>query len=299
MMISSDYRKLSEDGAERKIQGEISGNFINFTNNGSAHRYSIDTNTASILHARANSVTPWGSVLELFSVGFVIGWICFTLFCFLLKHPPVNPMQMSAVLCWAIMITFIVDIIFQFMISWHNDAVCHGRFVINCFLHHTVSISFLVTPLVYDERKYYIIMLLFLSVEVNTLFLKIRRVVKKFTWRYQIIHFLFLFSWFLQRAVMFPALTIYLWYIWYVERGHKLELFLNACIMAVFLNCLYILWTINLLGKQKNPILVEATIAHIHEKPGMVVPGNNSMNSMREPLTPSNTSAETGNEILI
>merc|ERR1719499_283571 len=64
---------------------------------------------------------------------------------------------------------------------------------------------------------------------------------------------------------MFPGLTIYLWYIWW-ERGHKLELFLNACIMAIFLNGLYVLWTINLLGKQKNPILVEATIAHIHDR---------------------------------
>merc|ERR1719499_1894586 len=267
MLAQSAYRKLSEGSNDVPTidTGLVSG----FRQRLSVDTTGMDTNTASIYHARANSVTPWGSFLELLSVGFVIGWICFTLFCFVLHDPPVNPMRMSAVLCYAIMITFIVDILFQFMIAYHNDAVCHGRFVINCFLHHTVSISFLVVPLVYDQKKYYILMLLFLSVEINTLFLKIRRVLKKFTCRYQTIHFLFLFSWFIQRAIMFPGLTIYLWYIWWVERGHKLELFLNACIMAVFLNGLYVLWTINLLGKQKNPILVEATIAHIHEKPGM------------------------------
>jgi len=270
------YRKLSEGSPDSSPTSDSI--LPNFKQKLSVDTTGLDTNTASILHARANSVTPWGSFLELLSVGFVIGWICFTLFCFILKDPPVNPMQMSAVLCWAIMITFLVDITFQFLISLANDSVCHGRFVINCFLHHTVSISFLVVPLVYDERKYYIIMLLFLSVEVNTLFLKIRRVLKKFTCRYQTIHFLFLLSWFIQRTLMFPVLTIYLWYIWWVERGHKLELFLNACIMAIFLNCLYVLWTINLLGKQKNPILVEATIAHIHERPGMDQP-------LREPLT--------------
>lgn len=107
-------------------------------------------------------------------------------------------------------------------------------------------------------------MLSFLSVEVNTLLLKIRRILNRGTCAYSFINYSFLLTWVLLRLVLFPILTAYLFILWWMD-GHHLDLILSCAIMSTLLIMLYIIWTVNLLGKQKNSKLAECTIAITNE----------------------------------
>ena len=64
-------------------------------------------------------------------------------------------------------------------------------------------------------------------VEVNTVFLKIRRIIDRDTCTYRIIDFIFFATWWGIKVILASCTCIYVWYIW-IQRGHEINWILNG-----------------------------------------------------------------------
>jgi len=161
---------------------------------------------------------------------------------------------------------FTLDIVFQMLVALATDIkmLTHGRFIFNILIHHCLSLMCIIAALVYNSNEFYALLMGFLTVEFNTFLLKIRRLIDREKIRYRLVNILFLITWFVQRIVVFPILTFYIWYLWYRE-GMLFDLLLACCLCCLLLVSLYVMWTIALLGKSCNSKVLEANIALANE----------------------------------
>eukprot|EP00494_Astrolonche_serrata_P025781 UN26042 len=131
--------------------------------------------------------------LKIFLLLCLLGWDALAGLCFYLDNPPFDPRSMCVYLCYVIMVAFSLEMFCQFLVRSYLCTLSHGGFLINCVLHHTFTIIFLFTPLLMDEEIAYIGFLVFLSVELNAVFMKVRRILTRGSCFHTFINFLFLF----------------------------------------------------------------------------------------------------------
>jgi len=208
----------------------------------------------------------FGPLIEILGLLCILVWCSWTLINFFVGRPVFEPTHSSRLLCYSIIGFFTADIVFQFLVAIATDItiLTHGRFIFNVLIHHCLSLLCIIAALVYDNNEFYALLMGFLTVEFNTFLLKIRRIIDREKLRYKLVNVLFLFSWFLQRLVVFPCLTAYICWIWYRE-GMPIDLLLASCLCCLLLVGLYVLWTLALLGKSCNKKVLEANIALAEE----------------------------------
>lgn len=174
----------------------------------------------------------------------------FNLTCFYIKNPPIDPMLASfyfAIICIG---GLGIDVIVSFILEMMK-CQCGMKFIVNCLFHHVCTIACLFSPLIGDNRQFYILMYIVFLVDINTIFLRLRKQLNREGLAHKIVNFLFFFSWFSLRLILVPIFTGYFWYLW-IQNGYLFDLHLNAAIQCTNLIGLYLIWTYNLLNKLSN-----------------------------------------------
>lgn len=185
--------------------------------------------------------------LRLLCIGGFLVVSLFILTCFYIENPPIDPMISSyyfAVMCMA---GLGLDVIINFYLEVMKGQ-CSMKFLVNCLFHHICTMACLFSPLIGNNREFYILMYVVFQVDINTFFLKVRTQLNRNRLPYKIVNFIFYFSWFFLRLILVPICTGYFWYLW-AKHGYYFDLRLNAAIQCSNLIALYIIWTYNLLNK--------------------------------------------------
>merc|ERR1719300_855318 len=169
-----------------------------------------------------------------------------------LDNPPIEPHQLAFPVTLGITIFLSVDIFFQLIVTVKNKNFPIQRYLVNCLLHHTCSILCLCAPLATDEDIYYKWGFILLSVELNTAFLKLRRIMSRNDPNWKYVNYSFYGTWILMRLIVFPFFCVYVWTYWIRQKHAEFGWTLIGAINITILCMLYVLWTYNLKNKKKR-----------------------------------------------
>jgi hypothetical protein len=123
----------------------------------------------------------------------------------------------------------------------------HAR---NIIIHHLITLLYLSIPFFIPQFHWHTGVLLL--VEINTLFLTIRRHLFNNTLVYKIINALFYISWILFRLVIFPLFVFFItseYFRYSIEVNTYINIFVIAPILQVMLTSLGFFWTYKLFFK--------------------------------------------------
>jgi len=205
-----------------------------------------------------------GPTIEIFCLFVCLVFAGFVFSTFFDADPPWDPAYVSKLLLIAVGCLFCVDTLIRLVIHILTGQLCHGAFLINTLCHHVFTNIAIVCCILIDNKDVYRLSYFMMAVEINTLFLRIRRLVKRSTCRYHCVNGLFLITWFAFRIIMWPIMLGYGFKVWW-DRGHTPDLYILALVALLGLFLLYIVWTINLTTKQNNNRLREAVIAELDD----------------------------------
>jgi len=202
---------------------------------------------------------PYFEILAIVLVVF-IGWL--TLLMYYLPNPPLDPSDLSFPVVLGIAIFLGTDIFLQLRITCKNPKFPIQRYIVNCLIHHTASILACCVPLITGETRLYKWTFLLLSVELNTAFLKLRRILNRKTFEFKYVNYAFYITWFGIRVIFFPAFTVYVWYIYGAEEPYNYWV-LVGCINISLLTILYAIWTYNLMDKKTRKTKLGKRVAQV------------------------------------
>lgn len=222
----------------------------------------IDDNS---LVATKTTVTPimhFNPYFEVVSIFVVvgIGWIA--LLMYYIPNPPVDPYQFSFPVALGLTIFLGIDIFLQLKITWIHPRFPIQRYLVNCLLHHVASILACCVPLVTGEHRMFQWMFALLSVEVNTAFLKWRRILNRGSLEFRYVNYCFYITWFGIRVIGFPIFTVYVWWIFFSQERDE-PWVLVGCICITILTGLYGIWTYNLMDKKTRKTKFAQRLAEV------------------------------------
>lgn len=223
----------------------------------------ISTNS---LVAKKETVTPiyhCNPYLEIVAIVLVvlIGWV--SLLMYYLPNPPLDdPTDLSFPVVLGIAIFLGLDIFLQLRITCNNPKFPIHRYIVNCLVHHTASIMVLCATLITGEDRFYKWAFLLLTVELNTAFLKLRRIVNRKTIEFKYVNYAFYITWFGIRVIFFPCFTVYIWIVYITEEPYNYWV-LVGCINITILTILYAIWTYNLMDKKTRKTKLGKKVAQV------------------------------------
>ena len=117
-------------------------------------------------------------------------------------------------------------------------------------VHHLATLFYMIIPFIDSQFSWH--MAVCLLVEMNSLFLTLRRNIEKDTLLHKICETLFLFSWVVLRVFMYPILLVFMWkeYDRYtLEKNSRWNMMVFAPIFQFILTAMSLKWTYDLYMK--------------------------------------------------